>query len=98
MSTIRSTRSSRNPKLPVNNAVKVHDLTIGWQNTVLARIDDNEGHTLLNLYTRDEIADVINALQLTLANMQRNADYYAQVRAEHPEWEAVISVRGISPK
>ena len=87
--TIRSTRTSRKPKHPVNNPVQVHDLTIGWQNSVLARIDQADGSTLLNLYTVDEIKDVINALQLTVANMERNVAIVAELRAAHPEWEAV---------
>lgn len=59
--------------MPTNlrNPIQINDLTIGWQNCELLRIDDNEGKTLLALIGRDEIVDVIAALTLSLAFMQR---------------------------
>ena len=78
-------RTMRKPKHPLNNPIKIHDLSIGWQNTILLRVDDAQGHALLNLFGRNEIRDVIAALQLTLDNMERNAMLAEEFLREHPE-------------
>ena len=76
-----STRTRRNPRHPLNNPIRIHDLTIGWQNAALLRVDSSEGHALLELFGQNEIRDVIAALQLTLDNMERNSRLAEQILA-----------------